>query len=229
MCDDSGVQSSSDMRKVALSYVLAATLQLLSIPTFGEERMIEGLVFNPVKGSGQDISGWNCPAPFSLSQEPDPYFQDMRKSRVDGAVRFERAGKVLENFPDELTLHLVFLPNSHFCTVAVPQFDPEKIKFKAVWRNGSQILPAEGAFFLSERPEPRIWCEDHCGGSWVYELRIESAGVPLTGQLEITVEAENGNRVAQFTGKLGPQDPQNVLDPVLDSNRIPPTRELAKP
>jgi len=218
------------MRKVALSYVLAATLPLLSVPTVGEEKMIEGLVFNPVKGSGQNISGWNCPAPFYLSQEPDPYFQDIRKSRVDGSVRFERTGKILENFPDELTLHLVFLPNPHFCTVAVPQFDPEKIKFKAVWRNESQILPAEGTFFLSERPEPRIWCEDHCGGSWVYELRIESAGVPLTDQLEVTVEAENGSRIVQFAGELRPHGIQNVLTPLtLNSNRFSPITELTKP
>jgi hypothetical protein len=55
--------------------------------------------------------------------------------------------------------------------------------------------------------------------------------VPLTHQLEITVEAENGSRIAQFTGELRPHDPQNVLTPVLtlNSNRFSPITELAKP
>lgn len=208
------------MPSPAQRYVLSALLALLSASALGGEKMIEGLVFNPVQEPPRDNFGRNWTGPFFLWQEPDLYFQNVKKSKVKGLVRFERKGKVLENFPDKLTLQFAFLPNRPFtsCTGAPTRFDPEKIKFKAAWRNGLQTSHAEGVFVLSEHREATLWCEDSCGGSWAYELRIESAGVPLTDQLEITVEAENGSRIAQFTGELSQHDPQNVLTPVLILN-----------
>lgn len=220
------------MRKPALSYVLPAVLELLSIPALCGEKMIEGLVFNPVQEAGQkSVSGLKCAEPFFLRQEPDPYFQDVRKNRVNGSMRFERHGEVLENFPDELTLHLVFSPTYLLasCTAAVRQFDPGKIKFKAAWRNGARMLPAEGTVVLSEREQPSIWCEVNCGEFWVYELRIESSGVPLTDHLEITIEAESGIRVAQFTGELGSYDLQILINPALNQNLLSRTSKLSKP
>jgi hypothetical protein len=220
------------MLSPAQSYVLRALLALMAIPSLAGET-VEGLVFNTVQGSGGNTSGGNCTGPFFLWQEPDPYFQNVKRRKVKGSVRFERKGKVLENFPDEVTLQLAFLPSPPFtsCPATPQRFDPAKIKFKAAWRNGLQTSPAEGVFVISERQGPGIWCEDSCAGSRGYELRIDSAGVPLTHQLEITVEAENGSPIAQFTGELRPHDPQNVLTPVLtvNSNHVSPITELAKP
>lgn len=55
--------------------------------------------------------------------------------------------------------------------------------------------------------------------------------MPLTYQLEITVEADNSSRIAQFTGELRPHDPQNVLTPVLtvNSSHVSLISELTKP
>jgi hypothetical protein len=211
-----------------------ALFALVAVPALGAEKMIDGLVFHPVQQSrNKSVSVSNCVGPFSLWQEPEQYFRNVQKKRVNRAIRFTRKGEVLKNFPDELTLHFVFSLNYPyaFCTAALPQFNPGKIKFKAAWRNPSQTqtLLAEGAFVLSGRQHPDIWCEDGCGGTWVYELRIKSSGVPLTDKLEITVESENGSRVAQFTGELGKHEPQSGLNPVLNSNLVPPTTELAKP
>ena len=220
------------MRKPALRRVVSVLFALAAVPALGGGNIIEGLKFHPIQQSQKkSVAASNCVGPFSLWQEPDPYFRNVQKKRVNGVVRFERKGEVLENFPDELTLHFAFSPNYPyaFCTAALPQFDPGKLKFKAAWRNASQTLLAEGSFVLSGRQHPGVWCEDGCSEAWVYELRIESLGVPLTDNLEITVESENGSRVTQFIGELGRHDPQNGFNPVLNSNLVPPTTELAKP
>ena len=220
------------MLSAAQRCVLPALLAFLSAGAFGGEKKIEGLVFDPVQASGPNISGRNCVAPFSLAQQPADYFQNVQKNTVNGSIRFERNGEILRNFPDELTIDFKYSPTHSlgFCTAAVPPFNPEKIKFKAVWRNGAQISPAEGTFVLSERQVPGIWCEDRCVASWIYELRINSADVPLIDQLEVTVETESGSRIAQFTGKLGEErDPQNTHSPSLDLNSLPQTTKLAKP
>jgi hypothetical protein len=220
------------MLSAAHRCVLPALLALLSVGAFGGEKKIAGLVFDPVPGLGSSISGRNYVAPFSLSQDPDQYFQSVQKNTVNVSIRFERNGEILRNFPDELTLHFAYVPTHSlgFCTVAVPPFDPEKIRFKAVWRNGAQISPAEGKFVLSEKQVPGIWCEDRCVRSWIYELRINSADVPLIDQLEVTVETEGGSRIAQFTGELGEErDLQNIHSPSLDLNSLSQTTKLAKP
>jgi hypothetical protein len=219
------------MLKPALTYFLSIVLAFSSIPGFSAEKMIEVLVFSPVPVSGQSISGRNCVESFSIWQEPSPFFEDLRKNRKNGSVRFERHGEVVLNFPEELTLHFVFSPTypAAFCNDWVPKFDPKTTKFKVSWRNGSYLLPAKGMFVVTERQDPDIWCEDSCGRSWAYELRIDSAGVPLTDRLEITVEAENGANVAQFTGELGASDQHNGIDPTLDSNRVLPPTKMIKP
>jgi hypothetical protein len=220
------------MRGVAQMRVLPVLLAVLSAAAFGAGKKIEGLVFDPTPGSGQSVSGGPCVAPFSLSQEPDQFFQNIKENTVNGSVRFERDGNIVKTFPDELILSFAYLPTHALgsCTAVVAQFDPEKIKFKAVWRNGTEISPADGTFVLSEHQAPGVWCEQKCGGLWVYELRIESAGVPLTDQLEVTVEAGNGSRIAQFTGKLEVAGAPQIIDRSrLNLDPLARTRSVAKP
>jgi len=220
------------MRRVAQRCVLPVLLAVLSAGAFAAEKKIEGLVFDPTPGSVPSISGRPCVAPFLLSQEPDQFFQNIKENTINGSVRFERDGNILKTFPDELILSFAYSPTHALgsCTAIVPQFDPQKIKFKAVWRNGAQISAADGTFVLSEHQAPGVWCEQKCGGLWVYELRIESAGVPLTDQLEVTVEAGNGSVIAQFTGKLEVAGAPQIIDKSgLNLDPLARTRNEAKP
>lgn len=219
------------MGSVAQRCVLPVLLAVLSAG-FGAEKKIEGLVFDPTPGSVPSVSGRPCVSPFLLSQEPDQFFQNIKENTVNGSVRFERDGNILKTFPDELILSFAYSRTQALgsCTAVVPQFDPEKIKFKAVWRNGAQISAADGKFVLSEHQPSGVWCEQKCGGLWVYELRIESAGVPLTDQLEVTVEAGNGSRIAQFTGKLEELGAPQIIDRSrLNLDPVARTRNVAKP
>lgn len=111
------------MPSPAQSYVMTALLALMAIPSLAGEKPVEGLVFNTVQGSGRNTSGLNCIGPFFLWQEPDPYFQNVKRRKVKGSVRFERKGKVLENFPDEVTLQLAFCPVLHSLPALRPRSD----------------------------------------------------------------------------------------------------------
>ena len=121
-------------------------------------------------------------------------------------VKFRRGKAIMENFPDELMPTVLFghkpgqLEN---CPVSTT-FDPATVKFRAEWRGGSQSRVAEGVVVSSEHSHPGLWCKDSCEGLWLYELRIESRGVPLTDQLFVTVNAENGDQLEQRVGTLGP-------------------------
>ena len=85
----------------------------------------------------------------------------------------------------------------------IRSFDPAKLKFRATWHDTSQTKIADGTVVATEWQDPGPWCEDRCGGLWVYELRIDSEKLPLATQLAITIDSDDGTHLAEFLGRLG--------------------------
>ncbi|HZR65796.1 MAG TPA: hypothetical protein VFA85_11655 [Terriglobales bacterium] len=182
-------------------------LLIVVCPPFAGSRtkQVISLAFEPAIGTIQKGPTPYCSTPFSLWQEPNSYYTDMTKETTNGSVKFQRSGQQIESFPDELVLHFTyssFPATMNSCLISAPRFDPNALRFKAVWHDKSGILPAHGTFVLSQRETNGPWCEDACRGEWGYDLRIDSTNVALVDQLEITVETGDGLRVAQFFGAL---------------------------
>jgi hypothetical protein len=197
---------------VAAKVRAVALLTLLPFSSSAGKNKIEGLAFQPAQVAGSP----KCFDPmFSIEQEPDTFFKGLKHAKNHGVVTFRRGNSVVENFPDELRLKVLFVRRrTEFGSCAVEgAFDPARIKFRAEWKSGSRSQAAEGVIVQSEWQNPGPWCEDHCDGYWIYELRINSAGVALTNQLFVAVNAEDGTRLEQLVGTLGPAQP--VIIPEL--------------
>lgn len=193
-------------------------LGLFLIPARAGEK-VSGLGFQPAQGQ-------KVPClfqPFSVAQRQDPFFRGLEQVRKRGKLQFRRGRDVVSNFPDALTIWVDFRngPTALSRCSALPAFDPAKLKFSVQWKNGSQISPAEGKFLVSEESSPETWCEDNCSARWSYELRIDSQNVPLTDELVIRIDAENGTSLAEYVGKIGKADSQTPPLPMQVTNLAP--------
>src|SRR5215471_865942 len=79
------------------------------------------------------------------------------------------------------------------------------------WQIGTQVVSAKGTFAVLERSSPQPWCENICAGWWTYELRIDSQDVRLQNQLVLTIETEDGTRLAKYLGNLSTAKQQDPL------------------
>jgi len=138
-------------------------------------------------------------------EESDSFFKDVKQVKSKGAVGYRRGNDIIENFPDELTVNILFLRgNWLFSTCGAGlRFDPETVCIHAEWRDGSQARTAKGTVVQSESGTiGTVWCEDRCTEGWQYKLRIESENVSLADNLVIRIDAENGSSLAEYVGKV---------------------------
>jgi hypothetical protein len=193
------------MRTALHARVSLALLAILVTPALAENK-IDGLIFRPTQ-----TFGLNCPnGPFWVSQEPSPFFKQVTRTKTHGVEQVHRGQEVIEQFPDELTVIVESWPSSEPLQTSMPGvcpinfgIDPLTIKFRAEWRAAGTTTIAKGIVVQSKLLDPGPWCEDNCEGSWEYELRIDSQGVPLRDTLVISVDANDGTHLAEYIGALG--------------------------
>jgi hypothetical protein len=188
------------MRSALHACVSVALLALLTSPAFAGKKKIDGLVFRPAQPVGT-CANW----PFLVSQEPDPFFKGLIRTKTHGTEQFRRGKDVVEKFPDELIVTVRFSQNAvpSLCPINFG-LDPKTIKFRAEWRAGPRNVNAKGTVVQAELQDQGPWCEDTCGGLWEYELRIDAEGVPLQDFLVIRVDASDGAKLVEYVGALGP-------------------------
>ena len=172
------------------------------------------------KTKNENFSIWlmqvdGCNSLFFVEQEPDPFLSNAERVKVKSVERFRQGTSVLDNFPEEIRLKVYYRsnPGGLIKCRAAESFDPGAVKFSAAWRNKSRTLVANGTLLHVERHAPEPLCEDQCKEFWSYDLRIESRDVPLTDNLQLTVDAADGRHIAKLTGGLG--SVRNSINPVL--------------
>jgi hypothetical protein len=195
-------------------YLLFAAFSMLITTAWAGGKNVNGLTFKP---SPQP----RVPCLFQLFHvwhQQDPFFKDLKQVKSKHAFQYRRGREVVENFPDSTSITIAFwqgMPGFDFCNT-LPAFDPAKVKFHTEWKNDSHTVPAKGSFVASEEA-PQLWCEDKCGGRWSYELRIDSQNVPLQDNLIIRIEAEDGTRLAEYTGELDTNDLRQQQHPPVSA------------
>ncbi len=117
------------MRTFDRIYVIVVLIAVLPISALARTKPVVHLTFKPVQGFILKGSLPSCTIPFSIWQEPDPYFTDLKKTTAKGSIKFERNGQSVETFPEEVRVHFTYerfpaLMNS--CTTSAPPFDPNK-------------------------------------------------------------------------------------------------------
>ena len=211
------------MRTAAPRYVTIALVALLSVSAVAKDDNINVLVFRSADSIGASSKAPFCTSPFRVWQELDPYFKNLKQKKVNGSVRFVREGEILKSFPREITVGFEFLNESEIpipCPISARSYDPARVRFRAEWHNRPQITRASGLVVRTEHSHTGPWCEDKCGQSWTYELRIDSADVALTSQLEVTIDALDGTELADFVGELSRDGVPEKAASYVGSHRI---------
>src|SRR5262249_33576842 len=150
----------------------------------------------------------DCDAWFYVEQDPNPFFINVIEFKERGVIKFRSDTRTMENFPDEITLKIQYRGDAGFFRTTVPAnppkacdpIDPSSIKFKAMWRNTSRTVTADGVVLQQQNLGPEPFCELKCADLWLYELRIESKDVPLTDNLVILVDSPEGKHLVKLVG-----------------------------
>ena len=143
---------------------------------------------------------------FWAEADRDSSWSGLKRVKVKGAVKFQHGDSILENYPDEIRLHVTYgsvlddpFANQHRCATS---FDPAHLQLKASWNTKGMETPARGALLNSEWHPPRAWCETTCHDYWTYEIRIDSANIPITSELTLTLHTQDGKVISSLVGKL---------------------------
>lgn len=153
-------------------------------------------------------------SPFIVLLEESPFFKDLKEVKKRKLLEYHHGKEVVQTFPDELEIKVNFLPVPLLERCGYT-FDPANLVFHVEWQDKSQSRQATGTFVQSEIARPVTWCEDNCLGAWEYELRIDSQDIPLTSDLLIQINSENGVHVAEYVGKLAHIESSNMLTSTL--------------
>jgi hypothetical protein len=152
-------------------------------------------------------------SPFISWEESDLFFKGVKQVKSNHGVEYCRGNDIVQIFPDELTINVVFwhVPQLFGTCGAGFQVDPATVRFHAEWRNGSQTRTAKGTVIQSEPAKiGTVWCEDGCTESWQYQLRIESDNVSLEDTLVIRMDGEDGSPVAECIGNVAAVDAERT-------------------
>jgi hypothetical protein len=147
-----------------------------------------------------------CDAVFRVLQEPDQFFDEIERIKVDGAVEYRRGNTVVQTFPGGVSFNVSYKsdPGKLFSQGRPPckAFNARDLKFKATWKGKSGVLPAGGIVY-TQRHESDPFCENLCADSWTYGLTVDSTNVPLTDNLILVIDTANEDHLAKFQGSLG--------------------------
>jgi hypothetical protein len=145
--------------------------------------------------------------------------------KAKGKSQYRRGGESVTNFPDTTTVKVVFSrgPAGLDACAILPPFDPARINFRVEWRDGQHAVLAKGKFVESREPRRETWCEDGCsGGQWIYELRVDSQGMPFADELVIRIEATDGTCLAEFVGKVTESDAPPANFQLIQATNLAP-------
>jgi len=185
---------------IAKGYLLAACLAFLSAQVWARAKAVNGLDFQLSPPQKEHCLS----QPIRVSHERDVFFKDLKEVQSKPTTQYRRGKDIVVNYPDSTTVRVELwqgLPELNSCLV-LPRFDPAKLQFRVEWQIGPEVAPAKGTFVVSEPVSPQPLCEDRCAGLWAYELRIDSQDVPLQSQLVLTIETQDGTRLAKYLGRL---------------------------
>ena len=130
----------------------------------------------------------------------DSSLAKLRKKRSAGGTEFHRGKNVIDRFPDEVMVELTVTDCTSPYAVPVGRDILGAMQFAAQWRRGTEERPVGGLYVPHARSKDS-WPESH-DTVQVFELSIQSADVPLSDQLVLTVSSSDGKKVAQFVAGL---------------------------
>lgn len=149
---------------------------------------------------------------FSGGADTDLNWKHLKEVKLNGVKKLRHGKVVVENYPQEITLHLMYWLYGLFESYSLgdkkrhdrtPTWDPAKVHFSAAWRNRSGTVTAKGVQLNAQHLVSEIWCEQmRCPAYWTYEIRLDSENIPIGDELVVTVHAEDGKVVSVLTGRL---------------------------
>jgi len=139
---------------------------------------------------------------------PSSFFKNLRcVDSADNTVFMNDMGEA-RTFPDRLTITL-------FVMGPVPknQFEQPKrldtkymlgLGFSANWKRGLKLRPVKAFRQLnaSESQPPDLGIDLNASQSWIYELVVEDADVPLTDHLILSIVSPENKRLARLSAHL---------------------------
>jgi hypothetical protein len=190
--------------RISKGYLLVALMAFLSTEVWARAKAVSGLDFQPSTPKKEHCLS----QPFHVWHERDEFFKNLQEVKSKPTTQYRRGHDIVVNYPDSTTVRVELLQGlAENSCIVLPKFDPAKLQFRVEWQIGQQVVPAKGTLAVSERLAPQPWCENRCAGLWEYELRIDSQDVPLQSQLAVTIETEDGTRLAKYLGKLSTAKP----------------------
>jgi len=130
----------------------------------------------------------------------DSSLAKLRKKRSASGTKFHRGKNVVERFPDEMMVELTVTDCTSPYAVPVGRDILGAMQFAAEWRRGTEERPV-GGLYVPRTRSGEGYPESH-DTVQVFELSIQSADVPLTDQLVLTVSSSDGKKIAQFVAGL---------------------------
>lgn len=174
-----------------------ATSLLIALIAFASEKRVVGMEF-----SSTELVKSSTLSPFRISLVQNPFFAGLREIRKKKTVEYRRGNEVVSNFPDEITVKVEVTPPPLIQgQPGIPAgFKAEGVKFSAAWNDGTRTVAARGMSVVEQTEKSPALCEDACGGYAEFELRIESAGRPLTDRILIRIDTTDGHPLGEYAG-----------------------------
>jgi len=130
----------------------------------------------------------------------DSSLAKLRKKRSARGTEFHRGKNVIDRFPDEVMVELTVTDCTSPYAVPVGRDILGAMQFAAQWRRGTEERPVGSLYVPHTRSKDSG--PESSDTVQVFELSIQSADVPLTDQLVLTISSSEGKKVAQFVAGL---------------------------
>jgi hypothetical protein len=184
----------------ARSLQRSAILLLLSLPLHAVDASTKPWHSTPDLSMGtQDVQlGGHC---WRMSASiVDSSLAKLHKKRSGSGTEFHRGKSVIDRFPDEVMVELTVTDCASPYAAPVSRDILGSMQFSAEWRRGVEERPVSGLYV--PRTRSRDGLPDSGDTVQVFELSIQSADVPLTDQLVLTISSPDGKKVAEFVAGL---------------------------
>jgi hypothetical protein len=128
----------------------------------------------------------------------DSSLAKLHKKRLANGTEFRRGKNVVERFPDEVMVEITITDCVAPFTAPVSREILDAIQFAAEWRRGAEQRPVSGLYV----PRARSGLPTSHDTVQVFELSVQSADVPLSDELVLTISSSDGKKIAQFVAGL---------------------------
>jgi hypothetical protein len=154
----------------------------------------------PMGAAQADVQ--HIPITMVASLTAEHFFDHLERIRTEHGIEFRKRSKVVQEFPDTISVTIrVSCPpcylqaGKHHIEIEINEM--ESMSFQASWERGSETTEISHVSVSRSSKYFAAFYHD-----WLYELYIPSRNIPLTDALNVSVFAQNGQKLAVFKAAL---------------------------